>query len=333
MNFGKISKVLLLGGSRLTLEFAKHLKKSKYHCAVFTSQRQFDDIIDDGGLTFGQGLANQDINYFLTEDINKSKEFLGLINDETLIVGLGEPWRFSQKIISLCAGRLIDFMGIRLPQYRGGAHYTWQILRGNKIGACNIQMVNAETIQGVFDSGEIIKTRDYFFPSSVRTPNDYFDYAVKEEINFLIEFLHEIEQGVIFKPFNLQESFSVYFPRLNTKLNAFIDWSWTTQEIDRFICAFDNPYPGASTRLNNKLVRVKSSRVETNDGPFHPFQSGLVYKKQHELLYICTKEGSLIIAEVCDENGISIIDQVCTGDRFFTPREDIERGLQTRLVM
>ena len=99
-------------------------------------------------------------------------------------------------------------MGIPLPQYRGGAHYTWQILMENKMGCCNLQMVNEHTVQGVFDSGEIIKTEDYNFPDTVRSPNDYFEVAVAHEVKFVKAFLNEIREGKKFHPKRVQRFLS-----------------------------------------------------------------------------------------------------------------------------
>ncbi len=251
MTFGEINKIILMGGSRCTAELAQYLKeKDGFEFHVFTAPRQLKDIIYSDGGTFEEFLIKNQINYTVCEDINTEKKFIQNISTNTLGIGLGEAWSFSKEIIAMFDGRLIDLMGIRLPQYRGGAHYTWQILRGSRIGACNLQVVNEFMVQGVFDSGEVIKFKEYFFPSSARIPMDYFNHAVNEEIGFIKEFIDEVKSNKTFHPFVLQENFSIYFPRLNTIKNAFIDWTWDTNNIDRFICAFDDPYIGASTMLN-----------------------------------------------------------------------------------
>ena len=50
-------------------------------------------------------------------------------------------------------------------------------------------------------------------------------------------------------------------------------------DVERFICAFDEPYVGASTNLNGDIVRIKSVCLSQQDGFFHHFQSGLIYRK------------------------------------------------------
>ena len=123
----------------------------------------------------------------------------------------------------------------------------------------------------------------------------------------------------------------MYFPRLHTLKNAFLDWNWSTSDIDKFICAFDDPYPGVSTQLNGSLVRIKKSRVETNEGVFHPYQVGLVYKIYDGYLYIATKQGSVIIKNVYNELGFDISDSVKPGDLFITPKDWLEKALTTKI--
>jgi methionyl-tRNA formyltransferase len=330
MTFGKINKIILLGGSRCTAELAIYLKENnKFEFHIFTAPRQLVDIIYADGRTFEEILIKHELNYTVCDDINTEKKFIQNITSNTLGIGLGEAWSFNKEIIAMFDGRLIDLMGIRLPQYRGGAHYTWQILRGNKIGACNLQIINEDMVQGVFDSGEILKFKEYLFPIEARIPDDYFNYAVSQEISLIKEFIDEVAAGKFFSSFPLQNNFSIYFPRLHTIKNAFLNWNWETNDIDKFICAFDDPYVGVSTQLNGNLVRIKKSRVEYNDGIFHPFQIGLVYKIYNQNLYIATKNGTIILSSVFDEKGADIISTIKTGDRFFTPNEWIEKGLTT----
>jgi methionyl-tRNA formyltransferase len=332
MIFGKIDHIILLGGSRCTAELAMYLSQiDSLKFQIYTAPRQVTDVIHADGLTFGEYFKRHSLEYIVSEDINNDQGFIQSIGERTLGIGLGEAWSFKKEIIDKFNCRLIDLMGIRLPQYRGGAHYTWQILRGNRIGACNLQVINSDMIQGVFDSGEIIKFREYLFPPDARIPDDYFGYAVSQEISFIKEFIEELTQGKDFKTFKLQENFSIYFPRLHTPQNAFINWQWDTSDIEKFICAFDDPYAGATTQINGIMVRVKKARSEQNDGSFHPFQCGLIYKIYDRNIYVATRQGTIIISEVNNENGISIIQTFRNGDRFFTPYEWIEKGMTIKI--
>lgn len=329
MIYPQFDHVILFGGSRLLADFAKHIKDSgRYRLDVYSCERQIQEPIHADGRTLGQVLETCGIPYHSVGDINKDPGLKKLIGKKSLGIGLGEAWSFSGKLIGQFEGRLLDLMGIRLPQYRGGAHYTWQILRKNRIGCCNLQVINEQMVQGEFDSGEIVKSREYFFPASARTPEDYFVAAVKEELSFLLEFLNEARSGKQFELTRLQEQFSIYFPRLNTRKHGFIDWNWDTAEIDSFICAFDDPYIGAASFIDGRLVRLKGCFSEYGDGGFHPFQTGLIYKVDRKGAYVATRSGTIVIRRVMSDDSKEMLDSLKAGQRFFTPREALEGAMQ-----
>ena len=331
MIFGDIDHVLLLGGSRATAELAIALKaRGAYRFDVFTAPRQEHDPITETGETFGALLTHHGIPYRVAEDVNADQAFLAAITPTTLALGVGEAWSFTPAVIRRLDGRLLDLMGIPLPQFRGGAHYTWMILQGSRRGACNLQVVNEAMKPGVFDSGAILKRAEYLFPASARTPADYFAYAVTQEVPFILEFLDEVAAKKSFAEQPLQETFSLYMPRLNTREHAFIDWQWPTRDIEKMICAFDVPYVGASTSINGSLVRVRSARVESGDGPFHPFQCGLIYRISTEHLCVCTRDGTLLIGDVRDADGQSVKSALAAGDRFTTPSAWLEKAMALR---
>ena len=328
MKFGSINHIIIFGGSRCCAELSLYLNENvDYQLDVFTSERQLKEKIYPSGKTLRDYFSENSIPFTSTKDINEEPQLKSLITENSLGLGIGEAWAFAKNIIDQFDGRLLDLMGIRLPQYRGGAHYTWQILRKNKIGCCNLQVINEDMIQGVFDSGVIVKTREYFFPAGARTPDDYFATAVKQEIDFIKDFLNEVKNGQVFELGRIQENFSMYFPRLNTLKQGLIDWSWDTDDIENFICAFDEPYAGASTFIDGKKVHLKECYSEFNDGPFHPFQAGLIYKIYSGAVFIATSSGTLIVRGVSDENGKNIIGKLRTGQRFFTPLKYLEEAM------
>jgi methionyl-tRNA formyltransferase len=328
MNFGKITKFILFGGGKLMSEFALMTKDYGYETFIFTSPRHLTDNLSTGGESLKDILESNHLKYFSTENINEVHCLRDIIDEGSIGIGFGESWSFSKDIIDQFGGKLIDFMGIRLPQYRGGAHYTWQILRRNRIGSCNLQLINENMVQGEFDSGEIIKSKEYFFPPTARIPVDYFETSIKEEIAFLKEFLDEIKKGREFNLIRLQENFSIYFPRLCTKKHAYINWTWDTQDIETFICAFDDPYSGAMTFFNREMVILKKCFAEYNDSKFHPFQSGLIYKIDEKAIYVATLSGTLIIKDIFNEEGKNIMSRLKTGYRFYTPQSIIEEAMQ-----
>jgi methionyl-tRNA formyltransferase len=125
---------------------------------------------------------------------------------------------------------------------------------------------------------------------------------------------------------------STYWPRLSTHHHGFIDWSWSAADLERFICAFDDPYAGASTYWNGQRVRLK--RVFSDAGlTFHPFQSGIVYRKTADTLWVAASGGGLALQSVSnDDDGLDCRAKVRLGDRFSTPAAVLEQAQEFRAI-
>lgn len=331
MRFGVIDKVILFGGAPLLVATAKHLRVLGMQVSIYTSPRHATEPLEATGVTLAQALQRLDMPFVCTDDINRESGLLSEITESTLGIGMGEAWSFSREVIAHFGGHLLDFMGIPHPRYRGGAHYTWMILHQNLQGGCNLQVINEKMIQGEYDSGAIVKSRSYAFPEWVKIPQDYFDAAVPEEVNFIQEFLDEVRAGRDFPLQEPDESRSLFLPRLNTMTQGWIDWTWTGKEIERFICAFDSPYAGASTHILGVRVHLKSAILDKDEQPFHPFQSGLITRSTaEEGLVIATRSGHLKVKSISPASGETLVRSPSVGDRFVTPASKLETALTYR---
>ena len=114
-------------------------------------------------------------------------------------------------------------------------------------------------------------------------------------------------------------------------MNSWIDWSLDSDQIERFICAFDRPYSGSKTLLNSEEVRLRDVITSSTIGSVHPFQSGIIVRKTIEYILIALPKFSLIVKEVLNSNDINIIKEIRLGDRFYTPCEFLESSKSTRI--
>ena len=128
------------------------------------------------------------------------------------------------------------------------------------------------------------------------------------------------------------EYLSSYWPRLHTDTHGYIGWDWKLEDIERFVCAFDDPYAGAITFVNDRKVRIKNCLSSLSDGTFHPFQTGIVYKITGAALFVAAGDGSLVVRDVFDENGVNVTLDIRVGDRFETPVEYLEEARRFRAV-
>jgi RimJ/RimL family protein N-acetyltransferase len=147
---------------------------------------------------------------------------------------------------------------------------------------------------------------------------------------FLERFISDIRKGRDFKLEVIDESKSLYLPRLSTIHHGWIDWqSWSGSEIEAFIRSFDKPYIGASTCFRGKRVFLHGARMLKGEKGFHPFQSGLIVRiSDDEGVVVATSDGELAISNVVDELDNDMILNLTTGIRFFTHYQDIVSALE-----
>lgn len=326
LNFGPIDKFILFGCCSLLLSVAKRIIRDGYQLTVFSAKRHLNEEIKDGKC-LSELLYTNHIPFYESLDINKDLRILENISDKTMAISIGAAWIFDEDFINLFDGKLINMHGTRLPQHRGGATVSWQILRQDRLGFCLMHQVD----KGI-DTGNIIKYEEFVYPCSCRIPKDYQEYYYNQNMKFFGEFLTEIKNKNDFVCIGQPEYLSSYYPRLNTYKQAFIDWSWSLEHIECFINAFDDPYCGASTFIEGERVFLKDCYVSYVDGRFHPFQAGIVYRIGEGILFVAANEGTLIVKAVLSEDGQSIINNIKVGGRLFTPFEYLEKAKSFRAI-
>lgn len=326
MKIQKIKKLIIFGGSYILSEFASYIvKNSDLDLVVFSSERHLNGVVSAEGTTLKEVLDKNKVRYFSSNDINYDKNLKKEINNNTLGIAFGAAWIFKKETVDLFPkNQLLDFMGIDLPRYRGGAHYTWQILHENRKGCANLQIINGGT--ETFHRGEIVKRRNFKLPSKLRRPEDFFDFISKQEIDFLKGFLSEVERSKDFKLYGLNEEKSSYYPFLNTKINGFIDWNWSGKDIFLFINAFDDPYDGASTFLGGERVALKDVKLLRAEEKYHPFSSGLVIRKDQGGIFVASVGNLLYIKRVLNSDNKNMISEIGLGDRLFTPSSFLDEA-------
>jgi methionyl-tRNA formyltransferase len=317
---GPFNDLLLLGGGSLLRDLCKWAKKNNFAIRVITSPRHATEHIE--GIVLKKFLEEESIPHIVSESIasNEVHTFVGEIS-KTFCLSLGAAWIFKPLTIEkVFNNKLFNLHGTRLPQNRGGGGFSWQILTSNRFGFCVLHLID-----GGIDTGDIIYFDEFLYPAICRIPEHYSDFYIKQNFSFITKLLEETtNKSKLIKPIAQAEYFSTYWPRLHTTTNAWIDWSWDVYELERFICAFDSPYAGAQTYLNENKIHLKNVSINFQDGAFHSYQAGLVYRKSKNWLCVCVKGAGLIIENVLDENGSDKFDAIKVGDRFFTPYEKLE---------
>jgi methionyl-tRNA formyltransferase len=326
LDFGQAPRWLIFGGGPILLVAVEHLLAQEVSPIAICGRRHLDG--DAGPSTLHQHLNRLGVRMLECADANGDPAVEALIDAETIGLSFDAPWIFKRHIIDKFGGKLLNSHGARLPQDRGGGGFSWRIMRGDRLGYSVLHQIAPKV-----DAGAIVALQEYLYPASCRIPQDYFDYTLERDAAFVRRFIDDVLARKTFTLASQPEYFSVSFPRLATDIHGFVDWSWELAEIESFICAFDDPYPGASSFWRGQRVRLKKAFAVRNDGAFHPFQTGLIYRKTDEAVMVACGSGALLLRDVRSGDGAnSLLSQLRLGDRLYTPRENLEVAQKFRAV-
>lgn len=249
---------------------------------------------------------------------------------KTLFFGFSPRYIFKDNVINLFEKNLINIHNTRLPLDSGGGGFSWSIMREDRI--CNLCIF---VMTGEIDGGPIIHNKLSLYPKSCIIPLDFKNHSLKLMMKFYENFMQRLLLGDKFDLRPQTNYLSRYNPRLNTEISGLIDWNLGSYDLINFINAFDRPFKGASTYLNNgnfgKLY-LRKVQLHGGDTSNHPHMTGVVSRHDKNWIIVSTKsKHMLIIEEIINEKGQNIIDLIKVGDRFFTPSEKLDLAKSKRI--
>lgn len=330
VSFGQVQSIVFIGGGDLLLESAQMASEIGFEVAVIMAPRHVRELLPLAGDYADRVCERIGLSPIVVEDINTSIDWQAAVRSDhnTLALCFGPAWVFSPEVARFFESGMINFNGIPIPQYLGGAHYTWQILNGSRMGGCFLQEIG-----DVVDKGDILRAERFDLPENVKTPQDYFAANHQASLRFIRRALLDFHANVTFDriSFARLNSKRLYFPRLLTKYNAFVDWRWTGREIVTFCNAFDAPYIGAASFIKGKEVRFRGVSLEEHELiSFHPYVSGLAVRKLNGRIWIASTNGLIRVEGILDTEGLCIMNEIREGDRFATPAEALFSALTFR---
>lgn len=317
-----LKNIVFLGESQKLKELVKINNSFGLKTIIVTSSHQ-SKIIEKG----------LKINIF--NNINdKFKKFITkkCIIKNTLFISLGARYIFKKNTIEkFFLNNLVNFHGTRLPIDAGGGFVSWKIMREDRIDNQLVHLIN----EGL-DTGPIIENELSLFPSGCKIPLDFENYRLKKFLAFYKKFIQRVNNGIKFELKPQTSYLGRYNPRLNTDINGLIDWSINPYDLINFINAFDDPYQGASTYLNSgnfgKLF-LKKCHLHGGDSSNHPFMTGIVTRHDKNWIVVSTTgKHMLLIEEVLNNKGKNILSKIKSGDRFFTPVNELKNAKSRRVI-
>ena len=323
MRFGPVDKLVLLGGGEILRALVSYATNTGVDLRVVTSKRHASEVLR--GESLSEFLSSEGVKFIETEKIGSKevKEFLAESFD-SFFFSIGAAWIFEPSTIEeLFHNRILNYHGTRLPNNRGGGGFSWQIMMGNRFGFSLLHKIDS----GI-DTGPIVAYEEFVYPGNIRTPIEFESVYVENSLKFLKDLItRAFAEEITLSEIKQSEYFSSYWPRLNSELNGWIDWTLPAKDLESFICAFDEPYKGAHTMLNGKIVYLKAVCLSPQDGDFHPYQRGIVYRISKSWICVAISGSTLIIQKLTNEEGVDCLKSVRVGDRFTTPGGNLDKGM------
>ena len=246
---------------------------------------------------------------------------------KTAFISLGSRFIFKKKDIDFFNNNLLNFHCSRLPYDSGGGGFSWQIMRNDRI---NNQLVHL--VEPKIDSGKVLMYENSIFPSHCKIPIDFENYHNSKFVLFYAKFIKKLKEGKSFELQNQPDYLGRYNSRLNTNVSGWINWNTSSENLYRFINAFDDPYSGARTYYKNKIVIIKKVHLHAGESSNHPFMTGLISRHDRKWLVVSTTDKNMLLIEnVIDKNSKNIIKDLRVGNRFYTPLEKLDLAFRTKV--
>lgn len=142
-----------------------------------------------------------------------------------------------------------------LPKYRGAAPIQRAIMNGDKETGISIMQME----KGL-DTGDIISVAKTDI-GEYETAGELFNRLAKIGGELLVDAIKKIESSIEIQTIKQDDNLCTYAEKI-TKETANIDWTRSSSEISKLICAM-NPFPGAVTSYKGNMVKIYDA-VKTN---------------------------------------------------------------------
>jgi methionyl-tRNA formyltransferase len=310
-------KVLHVFGGGIYVKYAIEIAKSHgWKIVLRTGERFLKDLENYD--------EDEDVNVLVGNSLTKLIEQGGTPEKNNIGISFSAPWVIPKAIIDMFNGHLYNLHNQPLPRFRGGGGSSWNILMHDRQGGSSIHLLVPE-----IDAGPIFASTQFIFPESLIYPKDFDGYGIEKAICLLNSWLPNLlKTGDPGTPVQNNDAESEYWPRLNANIHGWIDWGWSLEHILSFCNAFSLPHRGAKTTLNGEIIHLSKVESSIQKETFHPFQTGIIYKRIGDTLHVAHPDGTLIVEEFQFE---SAEFKILLGDRLHTPREVLEEALTKRI--
>ena len=265
--------------------------------ALLSSQHDVVGIVSNPPKPMGRGrkLKSTAIGQFAKEnDLNllesstlKSDELhnqLSVLNPDIFAVVAFQI--LPKSLINLPKFGALNLHASLLPKYRGAGPIQWSLMNGDKTTGITVFQIMPSV-----DTGDILlqEKMDIFPNDNMLTLGTRLSAI---GANLVVNALDGIEAGSL-EPITQNNNDATHAPKI-TKEMTIINWSWAADKIHNWIRGL-SPYPGMSTTLKGKRMRIFNTRV-VDEGVIIGY--GIVFKADPEEIFVDTGEHLLAFSEI-----------------------------------
>ncbi|MDZ4667973.1 MAG: hypothetical protein SGJ00_08820 [bacterium] len=305
--------IQIIGHNEIVFNLSKTLKECNISFRIL-SNKDFVEPIEE---------------YLKVQTLEELKFELKKVISPTIIISAGAPWIFNDEFLDAFEpSGIFNIHGTPLPQDRGGTIVSWLILNKKRIGTSIIHKIVKEP-----DAGSILVYNEFIYPPHCYFPIDYLNEYNKQQEILVTEFCMGWSKGNIdlSKTAEQPPYLSSYWPRLNAAFNSWINWSWSGEDIELFIRAFDEPYQGGQALWRGKIVWLKKAFFQ-KDTNFHPFQWGMIYRKRQlrntSYIAIAVDGGTLFVESCLDNESNCMMQKIKEGDRISCTEDKLASSMK-----
>ena len=193
-----------------------------------------------------------------------------------------------ENVLTAAPYGVVNVHASLLPKYRGAAPIWHAVLNGEKESGITTMQTDAG-----MDTGDILLVERVLIGPDTTT-GELHDILAQLAPTVLMKTLAGLERDVI-KPQPQDGSAATYAPMVGRETGQ-IDWSGTAEKIVNTVRG-TNPYPGASSTLDGRRVKIIRARIAEHDGLFA--EPGVCISENGRLIVAC---GSGAV-EVCEIQG------------------------------
>ncbi len=198
----------------------------------------------------------------------------------------------TQEVLDIPKILCLNVHGSLLPQYRGAAPVNWAILNGEKQTGVTVQKMAL-----ALDAGDIVAQEVMTIGEGENAAQLRMRMAVVGA-QLLAEVLDGSPSGR-FSLISQDETKVSWAPKL-TKDMGLIDWHRPAQSIIHQVHGLQ-PWPGAYTFCNGKMIKVTQIQMSTEGKGQHP--PGEVVKIDRNGFYVACADKAVLIKELQPEAG------------------------------